>query len=124
MSSQTMVLTLERLLRKLLELAGDGEKIIDQSCRRFSPVPRRIQDGGEDVEHIPAAVLSGAPHELQGRTVRYGGHCYCGRSSSIDLCHTESINQQKLQHNLVTGMVTTGEWTGISFPRATDGKIR
>jgi len=39
--------------------------------RRFTPVPKNIQDGSEDVDHVPAAVLSGAPKELQGRTVRY-----------------------------------------------------
>lgn len=36
--------------------------------RTFTPVPKRIQDGTEDV--LPAAILSGAPMELQARTVR------------------------------------------------------
>lgn len=35
----------------------------------FTPVPGRVQDGSEDI--LPAAVLSGAPMELQARTVRY-----------------------------------------------------
>lgn len=36
--------------------------------RTFTPVPKRVQDGSEDV--LPAAVTSGAPMELQARTVR------------------------------------------------------
>lgn len=38
----------------------------------FTPVPKKIQDGSEDVPYLQAAVLSGAPLELQARTVRYG----------------------------------------------------
>ena len=37
----------------------------------FTPVPKRVMDGSEDGEVLPAAVLSGAPIELQARTVRY-----------------------------------------------------
>jgi len=40
----------------------------DKATSTFTPVPRRIQEGNEDV--LPAAVISGAPIELQGRTVR------------------------------------------------------
>jgi NADH dehydrogenase (ubiquinone) Fe-S protein 4 len=36
--------------------------------RTFTPVPKRIQDGTEDI--TPAAVTSGAPMELQARSVR------------------------------------------------------
>src|ERR1700761_9606199 len=36
----------------------------------FSPVPSRVMDGSEPGETTPAAVLSGAPIELQARTVR------------------------------------------------------
>lgn len=39
--------------------------------RTFTPVPKQVQDGSEDVNVLPAAVLSGAPMELQARTVRY-----------------------------------------------------
>lgn len=35
----------------------------------FTPVPKRIQDGTEDVHS--ASITSGAPLELQSRTVRY-----------------------------------------------------
>jgi NADH dehydrogenase (ubiquinone) Fe-S protein 4 len=41
---------------------------VSNPLRTFSPVPKRIQDGSEDV--FPAATISGAPMELQARTVR------------------------------------------------------
>lgn len=34
----------------------------------FTPVPKHIQDGNEDI--LAAGVVSGAPMELQARTVR------------------------------------------------------
>lgn len=36
--------------------------------RTYTPVPKHIQDGSENI--LPAATVSGAPMELQGRTVR------------------------------------------------------
>lgn len=36
----------------------------------FTPVPKRLLDGSEPGVSLPAAVLSGAPIELQARTVR------------------------------------------------------
>jgi NADH dehydrogenase (ubiquinone) Fe-S protein 4 len=39
--------------------------------RNFSPIPKRVMDGSEPGESVPAAVLSGAPTDLQARTVRY-----------------------------------------------------
>ena len=39
--------------------------------RNFSPVPKRVMDGSEPGESVVAAVLSGAPIDLQARTVRY-----------------------------------------------------
>ncbi|KAK4108443.1 hypothetical protein N656DRAFT_739875 [Canariomyces notabilis] len=41
---------------------------IDIATSTFTPVPKHIQDGSEDV--LPAGLLSGAPLELQARTVR------------------------------------------------------
>ena len=38
--------------------------------RMFSPVPKRVMNGSEPGEVLPAAVLSGAPTDLQARTVR------------------------------------------------------
>ncbi|TPX15034.1 uncharacterized protein E0L32_004864 [Thyridium curvatum] len=42
----------------------------DKATSTFTPVPKRLLDGSEDTDVLPAAVLSGAPMELQGRTVR------------------------------------------------------
>lgn len=50
-------------------LSVDIEILLTRSCSTFTPVPTRVQDGSEDI--LPAAVLSGAPLELQARTVRY-----------------------------------------------------
>ncbi|KAL8382608.1 hypothetical protein RB595_006404 [Gaeumannomyces hyphopodioides] len=42
----------------------------DKATSTFTPVPKRIQDGSEPTDVLPAAVISGAPMELQARTVR------------------------------------------------------
>ena len=39
--------------------------------RQFSPIPKRVMDGSESGELTAAAVLSGAPVDLQARTARY-----------------------------------------------------
>ncbi|KFH42073.1 NADH-ubiquinone oxidoreductase 21 kDa subunit-like protein [Hapsidospora chrysogenum ATCC 11550] len=41
----------------------------DKATSTYTPVPKRVQDGSEE-GILPAAVISGAPMELQGRTVR------------------------------------------------------
>ncbi|KAG6042277.1 NADH:ubiquinone oxidoreductase 21kD subunit [Claviceps citrina] len=46
----------------------DYEITADKATSTFTPVPTRLQDGSE--ETLPAAVISGAPMELQARTVR------------------------------------------------------
>lgn len=43
---------------------------IDNATSTFTPVPKRILDGSEESEILPAAITSGAPMELQARTVR------------------------------------------------------
>ncbi|KAK7715076.1 ndufs4 NADH dehydrogenase Fe-S protein subunit [Diaporthe eres] len=43
---------------------------IDNATSTFTPVPKRILDGSEESEILPAAISSGAPMELQARTVR------------------------------------------------------
>ena len=43
---------------------------VDKVRRSFSPIPKRVMDGSEPGENLAAAVLSGAPVELQARTVR------------------------------------------------------
>ncbi|QIW99074.1 hypothetical protein AMS68_004592 [Peltaster fructicola] len=42
----------------------------DYRISTFSPIPMRVMDGSEPGETTAAAVLSGAPVELQARTVR------------------------------------------------------
>ncbi|EOO03821.1 putative nadh-ubiquinone oxidoreductase 18 kda protein [Phaeoacremonium minimum UCRPA7] len=48
----------------------DYEAQIDKATSTFTPVPKRVLNGSEEGPSLPAAVLSGAPMELQGRTVR------------------------------------------------------
>ncbi|KAL2070451.1 hypothetical protein VTL71DRAFT_13477 [Oculimacula yallundae] len=43
---------------------------VDQASSQFSPVPKRVMNGSEAGDVLPAAVLSGAPIELEARTVR------------------------------------------------------
>lgn len=42
-----------------------------ETGRLFTPIPKRVMNGSEEGDVLPAAVLSGAPIELQARTVRY-----------------------------------------------------
>jgi NADH dehydrogenase (ubiquinone) Fe-S protein 4 len=44
---------------------------VDYRTSSFSPVPKRIMDGSEPTETVAAAVVSGAPSDLQARTVRF-----------------------------------------------------
>ncbi|EUC38199.1 hypothetical protein COCCADRAFT_83492 [Bipolaris zeicola 26-R-13] len=48
----------------------DYNAAIDYRVSNFSPIPKRVMDGSEPGESVPAAVLSGAPTDLQARTVR------------------------------------------------------
>ncbi|KAK4494583.1 hypothetical protein PRZ48_013939 [Zasmidium cellare] len=48
----------------------DWNVATDYRTSNFSPVPIRVMDGSEPGVDTPAAVLSGAPIELQARTVR------------------------------------------------------
>ena len=43
---------------------------IDHGTSRYSPIPKRVMDGSEPGETLAAAVLSGAPVDLQARQVR------------------------------------------------------
>ncbi|RMZ76807.1 hypothetical protein DV738_g4683, partial [Chaetothyriales sp. CBS 135597] len=50
---------------------------IDHGTSRFSPVPIRVMDGSEPGDITPAAVLSGAPVDLQARTSgTWGAHVW------------------------------------------------
>ncbi|KAK4954055.1 ndufs4 NADH dehydrogenase Fe-S protein subunit [Elasticomyces elasticus] len=48
----------------------DYSVAVDYRLSAFSPVPMRVMDGSEPGQTVAAAVLSGAPVELQARTVR------------------------------------------------------
>ncbi|KAF2682117.1 hypothetical protein K458DRAFT_370711 [Lentithecium fluviatile CBS 122367] len=48
----------------------DYNVAIDYRTSNFSPIPKRVMDGSEPGESVAAAVLSGAPTDLQARTVR------------------------------------------------------
>ncbi|KAK2806185.1 NADH:ubiquinone oxidoreductase 21kD subunit [Emmonsiellopsis sp. PD_5] len=48
----------------------DYNATVDHGTSSFSPVPKRVMDGSEPSGAIAAAVLSGAPTDLQARTVR------------------------------------------------------
>lgn len=82
--------------------------------RTFSPIPKRVMDGSEPGDSVAAAVLSGAPVELQARTVRYVlRRTICSRKRhGLTRCLTESIDPQRQLHNLDNGMVIIGEWIG------------
>lgn len=49
----------------------DYSAIVDEATGIYSPLPKRVQDGSEPGETLSAAILSGAPIDLQARTVRY-----------------------------------------------------
>ncbi|KIX08524.1 uncharacterized protein Z518_03180 [Rhinocladiella mackenziei CBS 650.93] len=48
----------------------DYTAMVDHGTSCYSPVPKRVMNGSEPGEVTPAAVLSGAPVDLQARTVR------------------------------------------------------
>lgn len=49
----------------------DYTATVDHGTSTYSPVPKRVLNGSEPGGMTPAAVLSGAPVDLQARTVRY-----------------------------------------------------
>jgi len=48
----------------------DYDVAVDYRTSAFSPIPKRVMNGSEPGLDTPAAVLSGAPTDLQARTVR------------------------------------------------------
>ncbi|KAK8219340.1 ndufs4 NADH dehydrogenase Fe-S protein subunit [Zalaria obscura] len=48
----------------------DYSVAVDYRTSAFSPIPHRVMDGSEPGDTTAAAVVSGAPTELQARTVR------------------------------------------------------
>lgn len=49
----------------------EGARTLIMCRSTFSPIPKRVMDGSEPGDSVAAAVLSGAPTDLQARTVRY-----------------------------------------------------
>jgi hypothetical protein len=110
----------------LLDKTNKSETVVLMStCRTFTPVPKRVMDGSEDTDVLPAAVLSGAPIELQARTVRYVSQVPLFPFCKLDILtkHTASTNHPNLPHSPANGAAITGEWIGTSWARDTDGKI-
>jgi hypothetical protein len=62
-------------LQNLVREAGKENRLTrpyaDTAGSSFSPIPKRVMNGSEPGLDTPAAVLSGAPTDLQARTVRY-----------------------------------------------------
>ncbi|KAF1839521.1 hypothetical protein BDW02DRAFT_585178 [Decorospora gaudefroyi] len=48
----------------------DYNVAVDYRTSNFSPIPKRVMDGSEPGDSVAAAVLSGAPTDLQARSVR------------------------------------------------------
>lgn len=96
----------------------------DHVHSNFSPVPMRVMDGSEPGDDTPAAVLSGAPIELQARTVRYGKtrpQTYTFPSTA-NHGYAASTNPPRPPLNPETGTHTTGVWTGTLCLKATAGR--
>lgn len=63
--------TIQRRLIKLhRSLHPRSKESYANTPRTFSPIPKRVMNGSEEGDVLPAAVLSGAPIELEARTVR------------------------------------------------------
>lgn len=79
-------------------------------------------DGSEAGDVTAAAVLSGAPIDLQARTVRFvnPNDVVLQAYSSSTAVSFALPNQQ---HNQGLGMVTIGGWIGIRYKRAIGGRI-
>ncbi|RMZ90693.1 hypothetical protein DV736_g2062, partial [Chaetothyriales sp. CBS 134916] len=72
---QSLIVVREQRANKSIEARRakhqpDYNAHIDHGTSQFSPVPIRVMDGSEPGDITPAAVLSGAPIDLQARTVR------------------------------------------------------
>lgn len=88
--------------------------------RTFTPVPNRVQDGSEDI--LPAAVLSGAPMELQARTVRYVPRVFSRfHRTNIEIESTKSLS---LRPNREISEQSGGAWIGTFSRRVIVGKTR
>ncbi|EME40648.1 hypothetical protein DOTSEDRAFT_74256 [Dothistroma septosporum NZE10] len=69
-SNESSMIRQENAAQGLARHNPDWNVAADYRTSNFSPVPIRVMDGSEPGVDMPAAVLSGAPIELQARTVR------------------------------------------------------
>ncbi|KZF23283.1 hypothetical protein L228DRAFT_246033 [Xylona heveae TC161] len=69
-AGDSSLITQEGPLEGVASHKPDYNAHVDHGTSSFSPVPKRVMDGSEPGEAVPAAVLSGAPLDLQARTVR------------------------------------------------------
>lgn len=90
---------------------------------QFSPIPKHVMDGGEPGDLVPAAILSGAPVDLQARTVRYATSYNGRKRTKLTSIAIEFTDPQKRLRNQAIGMDTIGVWTGTYSRRVTGGKI-
>ncbi|KAF6825333.1 hypothetical protein CMUS01_09873 [Colletotrichum musicola] len=78
----------------------------DKATSTFTPVPKKVQDGSEDVPYLQAAVISGAPMELQARTVRYAPRRMSATSEQDTDMSENSIYQE------TKPATQSGDWQG------------
>lgn len=78
--------------------AGIIETSLKGHCSNFSPVPIRVMDGSEPGLDTPAAVLSGAPVELQARTVRYIRPPVICTEATANCSHSQHLQARQTRH--------------------------
>lgn len=103
----------------------DYNATIDHGTSTYSPVPKRVMNGSEPTETTPAAVLSGAPIDLQARTVRSAFPLFPSHTLKVatNMTFVEFPNQSNPLRSLEPGAVTCGVWTGTCWAKVTDGRI-
>jgi NADH dehydrogenase (ubiquinone) Fe-S protein 4 len=77
-------------------------------------VPKHIQDGSEETTFVPAAIVSGAPMELQARTVRYDyytPHWCIGKIGSRTAADTDKYSI----HQPAKPATQSGKWNGSKW---------
>lgn len=82
--------------------------------RQFTPIPKRVMNGSEEGEVLPAAVLSGAPVELQARTVRYVYTIFISKSYANSFVYSEYITNTTATSIYRPAKTATqsGDWHG------------
>ena len=104
----------------------EGQDRLIRGHSAFSPVPKRVMDGSEPGITTPAAVLSGAPTDLQARSVRYAqvSRTHIDEIMETLTIHAASTVQPRPPRNPATGTRTNGAWTGTSWAKVTAGRTR